>query len=260
MWKLFHVCLLLIQPLTTKSLEVSSQEDIDLAFFLHFIRTYVCTGNNDWWKKISDPALRMTMQFGVLSQCTPKTDMDMLEVVRTLRTDSSLAMNEKNIRQKRYEVGECLWDTFKEWMLIPFFCPHQYEMLVDVLDGWLDDAHNIFCLANGKEGQGEIICTLTKLVLNNLQSITRKIGQIVHVCHGKNVDHNPALDFSTAQLKVRKRQYSTFTLINAIRKEICEALKMLPTYKFYLYSAKIGHGEMPLLNNAFCCWFRFLKD
>ena len=260
MWKLFHVCVLLTQPLKTKLLEVSNPEDIDLEFFLRFTTTYVCTGNNDWWKKISDPVLRMTMQLAVLSFCTPETDMDILELVRTLSTDSSLAMNEENVRQKRNEVGECLWDTFKEWMLIPFFCPHQYEMLVGVLDGWLDDAHFIFCSANGKEGQREIICSLTKVVLNNFQSITRTIGKLFKVCSENNVDHNPTLDFSTVQLKVQKRQYSTFTLINTIRKEICEALKMLPTDKFYLYSAKIGHGEMPLLNNAFCCWFRFLKD
>ena len=119
MWQLFFACLLLKEPLQSDSSNNKDPGDPgDPEFFLRLTRTYLCTGDSYWWKKIPDPKLRVPMQFAVLTMCTP--DIDQQGAVKELDKNARAAMDIIS-KEKRNTINECLWSSIKEWIVIPFF-------------------------------------------------------------------------------------------------------------------------------------------
>ena len=104
----------------------------DILFLINFAKAYLCKGDNNWWKKISDPQLRLPMQFAVLTVCRP--DFDIQEAVRELDKNAHAAMNHIT-RRKRIMVKECLWSATKQWLVISFFCPLQHPGIMETYSG-----------------------------------------------------------------------------------------------------------------------------
>ena len=254
--KLFlYVGLLFTKPFSTAS------DPADIQFLLRLRDSYLCTGDNDWWKRIPDPMLRVTMQYAVLVTC--RTEKNIPKAVRTLITDSRLAMKNKNVQQKKNEVGECLWDTLKEWMLIPLICSRHYEELMKYYDTWLDEAYDLICNVNEKTDRVEVVCKITEWIIKHREQIRDVIEKIPGLCEHENTNHGTT-SVSTAHHEIlQKRQYSTYTLINTIRKGMCVTLHSQGKPKvseFYSNSALVEQGEIPFAYSIFCCLFRFLEE
>ena len=252
---LLYVGLLFTKPLSTTS------DSADIQFLLQLRESYLCTGDNDWWKRIPDPMLRVTMQYAVLATC--KTENNIPKAVRTLITDSRLAMKDKNVQQKRNEAGECLWNALKEWMLIPFICPRHYEELMEHYNKWLNETYDLVCNVSEKSDRVEMVCKITDWIIKHLEQIREVIERVPGLCENENSDLRTN-SVSTAHHEIRqKRQYSTYTLVNAIRKGMCVTLEgqgKPNVSEFYSNSALVAHGEVPFVYSVFCCFFRFLEE
>ena len=252
---ILFVCLLFTKSLSTAS------DSADLKFLLRLRESYLCTGDNDWWKRIPDPMLRVTMQFAVLATC--KTENNIPNAVRTLITDSRLAMKNKNVQHKRNDVEECLWGTFKEWMLIPFICPRHYEELMEHYNKWLSETYDLFCNVSEKSDRVEMVCKITDWIIKHLQILRESIEKVPGLCESKDTNHGTNSVSTAHQEIVQKRQYSTYTLINTIRKGMCvkfDGQGKPNVSEFYSNSALVAQGEVPFVYSVFCCLFRFLEE
>ena len=190
---LFLVSLLLTQPHSIMSEEKEDQRDIQ--FLLSFTKSYLCTGNNDWWKKIPDPVLRVTMQIAVLGTC--RTEKNITRAVKILRSDTREAMRDTKFKQKRNEVGECLWGTLRQWLYLPFLCPLKHKELASIYDKWLNKIHQELCNVNEEADRKESkVCKLTGWTLEILQKIRGVIGDVCYI-GGINNGTNP--DSTTSQ-------------------------------------------------------------
>ena len=252
---LLYVSLLFPKPFSI------AYDSADLNFLLGLRESYLCTGDNDWWKRIPDPMLRVTMQFAVLATC--KTEKNIPKAVRTLITDSQLAMKNKNVQQKRNEVGECLWDNLKQWMLIPFICPKHYEELMEDYNKWLNETYDLICNVNEKTDRVGMVCKIAEWTRRYSQTLRGVIGKIPGLCENENT-YRGTNSVSTAHHDIlQKRQYSTYTLINTIRKGMCVTLHSQgkpKVYQFHFNSALVEQGEVPFVYSVFCCLFRFLEE
>ena len=248
---LIFVCLLL----ATQSHSNSQSDPGDILFLIKFARAYLCKGDNNWWRKIPDPTLRVPMQFAVLTMCTP--DFDKLEAVRELDHDARAAMK-KITAQKRNTIEECLWSAIKDWMVIPFLCPLQHVGLMKTHKEWLVSAYSLYCIELEKDVKKKFYCTIMKTVLRHLEDI-RKIAMRVIKCAKKDIKRDTASGLSPfSHLLVQKRQYSAYSLINTIKDGMC-IISSAGEIQFYSNEALVEKGQSPFIYSAFCCMFHILE-
>ena len=149
---------------------------IDWEFAVDFLRSYFCTGNQDWWKNISeDPVLRYTMRVGVIMFCHPTKFVD-VESMRELVKHARFAV-EKQTRGKRTTVTNCLWDGIKNWNIAPFFCPLPSKIFMKNYDLVLDSALDMFCV---KDKILDFWCIVGALIARGRDAIREKVPP--HLC------------------------------------------------------------------------------
>ena len=215
----------------------------------------MCKGDNNWWRKIPDPKLRVPMQFAVLTMCTP--DFDKLEAVRELDQDARAAM-EIITAQKRNTIEECLWSAIKEWVLIPFLCPLQHVGIMETYHEWLAWAHSLYCIEPENDVKKKFYCTIMKTALGHLEEI-RKLATKLIKCAKKDIKGDTTMGLSPfSRLLVQKRQYSAHTLIKTINDGMC-IKSSAGEIQFYSNEALVEKGQSPFIYSAFCCMFHILE-
>ena len=189
--------------------------------------------------------LRVLMQMSVFWRC--EDDLDQRTAVRSLVTDAKTAMKDEDTARKRKNVTKCLWDSIKEWEVIPFFCPnYKFEKYMEVYDKGLALLHQFLCTGNDKSTKLKLICTMVEMVLENFPAIRKMVKP--YLCEDDGEEHD-----GVSRQTVQKRQYDPDTLTDAIRRGLC-----LQIGNDHFNAALIDGGENPFLYNFFCCMFQFL--
>ena len=104
------------------SSDQSVARKLDWKFVLQFMRSYLCTGNLDWWEEVeNDPVLKLILHTSVLCNCEKERLLEEEVVVELLQ--DAISTFQKQSWMKRVEVTECLWSAIKKLHFAPFFCP-----------------------------------------------------------------------------------------------------------------------------------------
>ena len=132
--------LLISHPCSTRK-----SKNVDWTFTIELLHSYLCTGDQDWWKNIKDdPALRFIMHTGVNSICDPTRFQDGrptrfvdVEILKELVGEARHAVEEQTW-EKRVGVSDCLWKGIRDWHIVPLFCPLPSETFMKNFDKTLD--------------------------------------------------------------------------------------------------------------------------
>ena len=121
----------------------------DWKFAVGVVRSYMCTGNMDWWKEIKkDPALKFVMHVAVITFFDHSKFFD-IETLDEIVGEARFAVDEHSL-EKRTKVSGCLWDGIRDWHFVPFLCPLPSEKFMEKYDDTLDMIYNFICLKQSR--------------------------------------------------------------------------------------------------------------
>ena len=156
-------------------LHLSNTKDrtIDWNFARQILRSYLCTGDREWWRNIEKnrKVLKFLMHAGIELYC----DRDSLkyryqEDMGELIEDARSAVKQQSL-EKRKEVSECLWKGLRYWHLEPIVCPFTSEKFMEEFDMNLRKILEEVICAKKRDIFWEIGCLSGSLALRNIDAL-----------------------------------------------------------------------------------------
>ena len=185
------------------SSDQSVAKKLDWKFVLQFMRSYLCTGNLDWWEEVEDgPVLKLILHTSVLYNCEQERLLEEKVVVELLQ--DAISTFQKQPWMKRVKVTDCLWSAIKKLHFAPFFCPGTSDKFRENLDKSWDDLYEGMCEQSiGTFSHLRVLCKVKHAVLTNRDAIREAV--------------NPYLCYKPRQ----KRQYDIVSMMAVLNQAAC---------------------------------------
>ena len=197
-----HVTFFLILAACANQKETTT---VDWSFNKEMLRSYLCTGNQDWYKKISrDPMLKFIIHAQIEIYCETGHTRD-LESLNELVSEARYAV-EQHPTQRRTEVAQCLLSGVKNGYLAPIVCTTSKKLIknLNILTEWV--IQELFCREKDKNIWMKRACTIGKIMTEKGEAIKEAVRP--QLC--KN------------QYERVKRQYDLKSVIKMFEQAACE--------------------------------------
>ena len=204
---------------------------VDWNYTMEIFRSYLCTGSQDWYKKIPDPMLKFIIHAQIESYCRRHP-----ESLNEIVVEARYAV-EVQPPWKRNEVSRCLLSGIKNEYLAPIVCTTSKKFMEN-LDTFTDFViQDSFCSAQHKNVWMERACMIGKWMIENREAIRKAVRPVV--CKIKN-QHDRV-----------KRQYDMKSVIATFELAACAQ-----SSGFHDFATKEGLLHFPFYG-FWCCITKF---
>ena len=161
--------------LAASSIQQGISETVDWNFTAEMLRSYLCTGNEDWYKKISrDPMLKFIIHAQIEIYCKSGQTRD-LDSLNELVSEARYAV-ELQPTQRRIEVSQCLLSGVKDGYLAPIVCTPSKKFMknLDTLTDWI--IQNLFCNRQDRNIWLKGACIIGKRMMDKREEIRKTVS------------------------------------------------------------------------------------
>ena len=208
---------------------------VNWGFGSEILRSYLCTGNREWYKDISTdsyPTLRFIVHAQIELFCRlGEIDFGSLnELVEEARYAAELQPGEK-----RNESSKCLWRGIKYGYFAPIVCSKSDKLMenLDNLTSWI--INDNICNGAIKKDWTEIVCMIGQRMIEKKEAIRDAVRP--YLC----------------RLLLRKRQFDLKSLIEVVEQTAC---LQISGYNFKEIALKGGWVHFPYYG-YWCCITKF---
>ena len=223
--------LLIFHPCSAKK-----AKEFDFGMAMRLLRSYFCTGDMNWYKKIeNDPALKYMMHVAIIYVCD-NTQFRKVQTLRGMVKEANSAF-QYNSWEKRARVSNCLWKGIKEWHFIPFLCPVHSEIFMENYYNSIDEIWTFLC-PEETSGSWNLWWKIGEQILKNKIKIREVLKP--YVCANHRL----------------KRQFDAKSVVAIFKQNAC---LQSAAYTFDYVAIEKGQSHYFSVFGHWCCFIELVK-
>ena len=224
--------LLICHPCLTKK-----AKEFDSGMASRILRSYFCTGDMNWYKKIeNDPALKFMMHVAIMYVCD-NTQFHNVQTQRVLVEEANSAF-QRNSWENRARVSNCLWEGIKEWHFIPFLCPLPSEIFMDNYYNSIDEIFKTILCPEEILGSRKLWCKIGEVIIEYKIKIREVLKP--YVCANHRL----------------KRQFDAKSVVAIFKQNAC---LQSTAYTFDYVAIEKGNSRYFSAFGHWCCFTKLVK-